>query len=231
LFGYLSEQFHYSTLLVAEELVYLQQTLPTLEAGPVTVSYTRFGKRQTVTIEKGDRVVLPLTAEELANLASVAEKGTVLAVTKYDEPLASPETGVDERVDLKRSYSVDGATKTDFKENDLIKVTLNYEFDPSLPQALYQITDILPAGLAPLSYTSYDLMVRDDCVWYPYFVEDQRVSFYLWTNSGNYCGHQINYYARVVNPGEFKAEPAVLRSAKDASPFNYSNETSVKITQ
>lgn len=234
LYEYVSGQYHGDTLLSAEQAVYLQEVLPNLPAGPVSFSYNLRGEREQVELDKYHTHMIAVDVDELANLEARAESGKVIAVSRYDQPLASPEIGADSRLGLTRNYQVGGQVTTDFQEGDLVKVTLKYRIDQSLPSSGYQVTDILPSGLSPVTAWNSVGFITDSCVWYPYDVENQRVSFFVfstkWFNPSS-CANTISYYARVVNPGEYKAEPAVIRSARDMSPFSYSNEEHVNITQ
>ncbi|MFC1788036.1 alpha-2-macroglobulin family protein, partial [Patescibacteria group bacterium] len=229
LFDYLVGQYHGDTLLVLEKAIFLNETLPLLEAGESVVSFTKDGERQTKQIKGHQKVTLALPADQLASLSPSAEQGRVIVISKYDQPIASPESGSDDRLSLKRSYSTRGTEMTSFEEGDLVKVTLNFSADESLPKASYQVTDVLPSGLSPVTrWRSYD---RDKCTRYPYQTDGQRVSFYVYPDFSWTCSGTINYFARVVTPGEYKAEPAVIRTSRDVVPFNYSEEQQITISQ
>lgn len=233
-YEYVSEQYHGDTLLFLQQVVYLKEVLPNLPAGPVSFSYNLRGERQEVELDSYQTHRIAVGADQLAVLDPQAETGKVIAVSRFDQALVNPEMGADSRLGIARNYQVNGAVTNNFQEGDLVKVTLKYKIDSSLPDSEYQITDILPSGLSPVTSWSYDAQISNGCVWHPYDIENQRVSFYVyeskWFNP-YVCANTINYYARVVNPGEYQAEPAVIRSARDVSPFSYSNEEHVSITQ
>jgi hypothetical protein len=100
----------------------------------------------------------------------------------------------------------------------------------------YEITDVLPSGLTPVT-SAMSMGYYDEakgCVDYPNQVIDQRVSFVV--NNDYYvdaaCGdNTLTYYARVVTPGTYEAESVYIRSSRDPEISNHSPETTVKITE
>ncbi len=240
LYEYVRNQYHGDTLLVLEELVYLKETLGTLEPGAVEVAYTRNGKRESVVLEKGQVVTIPVDAQGLAELDPEARIGTVRVVTSYDEPLTEPETDLTDSIGVTRTYrDYDRAVENEFSEGELIRVELEYRIDPNLPDDYYQLTDVLPSGLTPVTRSianwTADMNNRDTrCIWYPYQIHNQTVSFFVRNQTYRHAcpKNTVVYYARVVTPGSYKAEPAFIRSIHDPSSVNYSeqNET-ITITE
>jgi len=260
LFDYVMNQQAGNTLIALEQALYIKETLPTLQSGPVIVGYMIEGERKHVTLDKGQSVTIPVTPEELRDLRPSAEQGMVLAVSRYETPLVDPKAPVDNRLGLVRTYaSVDGQQSTSFKEGDLIRVDIHYTVPPSgrkidpsqpveqtadvsgteIPGSLtenYEITDVLPSGLTPVTSsmsTGYYHETKG-CVDYPNQVIDQRVSFVV--NNDYYvdaaCGdNTLTYYARVVTPGTYEAESVYIRSSRDPEISNHSPETTVKITE
>jgi hypothetical protein len=98
-----------------------------------------------------------------------------------------------------------------------VQITLRAEFGPGALDGCYQLTDLLPSGLRPVIRTSAWGLPPD--VTYPYRIDGQRVSFCVSDAPTNMVA---TYWARVVNTGEFTAEPALIQSMQSAQSINFS---------
>ncbi len=95
----------------------------------------------------------------------------------------------------------------------------------------FEITDVLPSGLALVSPTEgarwlYESKI--ECQDYPVLSFAQRVTFVVSNFWDPYdeCGPRtITYYARVVTPGTYEAEPAYIRSDRDPEANNHLAES------
>jgi hypothetical protein len=98
---------------------------------------------------------------------------------------------------------------------ELVQVRLNVTIDPDAPKGCYEVTDVLPSGLAPVvaPWTYYiDWDSRQFIP--PYSVEGQRVS---WCIDPEAPRKPLGYAARIVTPGTYRWEPAVVQSLQDPS--------------
>ena len=82
----------------------------------------------------------------------------------------------------------------------LVRVTLNVRFGTGAPRGCYQVTDLLPSGLAPIQTASsaYGYYAEDAAIG-PYEVEGQRVSWCIGPSDPTW---QLGYTARVVTADE-----------------------------
>lgn len=160
-------------------------------------------------------------------------EGEVAAVLHYEEFVEPSEFKKDNRLSISRKYYVNEKEVTEFKEGDLVKVVITVGVTGKFDQASFRIADILPSGLYPLtSYfginTYYEEGMR-----YPYGMNGQELHFcwypYFEKGSLGVQNPTIKYYARVVNPGEFYAEPAKIESFYDSSIVNISEPSVIKI--
>ena len=110
----------------------------------------------------------------------------------------------------------------------MVKVHLDVSFDGSLKRPYFKVTDVLPSGLRLVSdvrgpdyYYSYT---------YPYRKNGQEI-YFSWYKDEYSSSKTITYYARVVNPGEFYADPAKVQSYYDPSIANISKSNSVTISR
>lgn len=156
--------------------------------------------------------------------------GDLAALVTYAESVDPEDIDIDESVGIERSYYVNGKKTNDFKEGDLIAVRLDVSSASDVPSRSYMITDILPSGLTlvtqPHSYWIYDSYNSvSSIINYPYYADGQEVRFY-WDSSGP---RFFQYYTRVVNTGEFYADPAKIQSYYDDSVMNISEGEMVRI--
>ena len=86
--------------------------------------------------------------------------------------------------------------------------SLDYELGDKAVDGCYLVTDLLPSGLYPVTRPWQQGIVDDKASW-PVAVDGQRVTFCV-TKDGDQ--KPLTYYARVVGPGEYTAEPATLQS-------------------
>jgi hypothetical protein len=93
---------------------------------------------------------------------------------------------------------------------DLVRVTLRYRLGPKAVDGCHRVTDLLPSGLRAVTQP-YRFGLEDRNLTLPYSVEGQRVSFCAFKGG---TARPIVYYARVVSPGSYAAEPAVIQALR-----------------
>jgi len=94
----------------------------------------------------------------------------------------------------------------------LVKVKLRVTFDPKAPSGCWEVSDRTPSGLAPVvgvpGWPDDPETLRSAEA--PWEVSGQRVSWCL--EPGKVRDFTLAYSARVVSPGTFTWEPAVVQS-------------------
>ncbi len=183
----------------------------------VSFTYTVNDKTETVKLEKGQQYALTLTAEELTEIKFKNIEGNVGIVSYYQKPglpTASQGSGTD-GIKISRTYSAGDKTGTEFSQNSLIKIEINYTIAKPASNGLYQVVDILPAGLKLVSTGESTYLSHE---------EGQRLTFSVYVNDDaiKYGGKDnrqgtLTYYARVSSPGTFTAEaPYISLDSLDA---------------
>jgi hypothetical protein len=208
-----------------EELSFVEFAIPTLNPGPSKVNYELNGVKNTIDLDGWGDNVITLQASALPGLKIDSVEGKISATVSAETPVAESDLKASKDVSITRSYSVNDATTTSFKDGDIIRVTLDASISRNSPSANYQVTDILPAGLTPVTgvYNPYAYGAYD---WLnPFDIAGQLVSFNVWKNgepdtNGNYHDH-IYYYARVRTKGVYKAEPAIIQAFQDPATINF----------
>lgn len=192
-------------------------------------------------IENGNKFSIQLLPDELKSLRFSNVKGDIELLSWY-LGTADSETKPNLNVQIKRTYSVDGKVTDSFKDGQLVKVTVVVSTNSSVSSSqLFQLTDVLPAGLRPVSPTFYSGMqnVYNLCtpsVSYPDIIDGNKISFTInrYTRIPN-CDRipdmRVEYYARVINTGSFRADPTMVRLLDNPSQFGLGQSQQIKISE
>jgi hypothetical protein len=155
-----------------------------------------------------------------------------------DVPLKSEGVKNSSNLKLTRTYKLGDVNNLKFVEGDVVKVALSAQFLAGASEGGYQITDILPSGMRPATRVNDDTIFVDEdanvdekekernsrCnrIWYPDMIDANRVVFDVSKDFAreNGCAEiTINYYARVVSKGSFKADASIMQSAHNEGEY------------
>jgi hypothetical protein len=141
-------------------------------------------------------------------------EGDLSAVVYYDQSIEPSQFKKDERINITRTYTVNGQETTNFTEGDIVRVRLEIT-SSGLSERYFKIVDVLPSGLKVMSGSNM-----------PYNVYNQEVHYGWSTESRN---NYIQYYATVVNSGTFYADPTRIYDYRDPSIANISEPEFISI--
>lgn len=216
-------------LLNLEELNFVKANLPYFSASTAKVSLEIDNEKLDLELKEPNfNSSFELQPKQTLKIIETAPNLVLVS----NKPVPMTESGLtpDEDISISRSYYVDGKKTNTFKETDLIEVRLLPEFDADALDGYYQITDILPSGLLPVTAYYRGGGMSDCNYWYPYNNEGQKVKYMINRNWRNwYCGSYIKYYARVKTKGNYIAEPAIIQSMLNPDFVNFSKNESIKI--
>jgi hypothetical protein len=189
----------------------------------VRFSYMLDGQRKEAALDAGRSLTLSLTSAELAALDTQRFDGDVGIATFFETPFDPASVARDPDVSIARTIDVDGGG---ISEGDLVQIRLDYDIGPQALDGCYQITDLAPSGLRPVSRTirPYDSGQGD--VLYPYLIDGQRVSFCAYRSD---VYHPAAYWARVVTKGDYAVEPAIIQSQQSSTSFNFAARSEVHV--
>ncbi|MDD4570219.1 MAG: alpha-2-macroglobulin, partial [Tepidanaerobacteraceae bacterium] len=213
--AYLLENSTKDILLYIEQLMFLKKTLPRLPEEAVSFDYWLEGKQEKVTLKPRETFPLLLSPEKLATLKFDNIKGRVGVTAVYPTAFKPPSESTYDEVKVTRSYEVSGKTGGPFDVNDIIKINISYEFGSKASDGPYIITDFLPAGLKIIERPYYH-GEGDHYTRYPVQIDGQKVIFAAYEKKN----WHFNYYARVINPGQFRAEPAIIQQMKSGKIYS-----------
>jgi hypothetical protein len=212
-----------------EKIGYISRTLPSLKPSPAKVKYRLFGEDKEVNITGGSIDSFQLQPADVDKLEFLSVEGDVGISTITIKPMFS-SAPVDNTISIDREYLVDGQPVTQFKENDLVEVQLHFNFGGDSYGQAFQITDLLPSGLAALSNPRAYGASDYSCSYVPpYDSDNQSVKFMVYSSGWYSCNKELIYYARVKNRGEYLAEPAVIQSLLAPARINFSAAQTVTI--
>ena len=212
-------------LLVSPQLLAITNQLSQSKPQPISFSYTLNGKKSSQKLEKGQVFKLDLSPAGLSEISFQDLSGNIGLTTSFSTPLDPKTAEVNPAIQLGRSYSVGGKITNTFSGSDLIKISLPVSYSEISQDGCYQVSDLLPSGLKPIT-SVYSLGLDSTNIWYPYEINGQKVSFCL--GKGN-KDNVINYYARVVSSGDYRAESALIQSLISPSVYNLSPSGTVSI--
>ncbi len=214
-----------------EKAGFLAEALPRLTADPARVTYTHDGRETEVVLERGDSIALALGARDGRGLSLEVIEGVISVATSRDVAVEPTELEPDPDALVTRRYVAGSADQVGatplaagaeqslvVSEADLVRVTLDYRLEETATDGCYQVTDILPSGLLPVT-DPYSRGVTpvgpEEAPDYPYAIEGRRVSFCAFRDGEQ---EPLTYYARVVGKGTYSAEQALIRSQLMAGP-------------
>lgn len=221
LLGYLAQNPPRESLVNLELVLAARSGLEGLKGAPVGLTYRLKGEVFQKTLQPGERLAMALLPDELASLQITGVQGSVAAVVTYTAPGRPTVTMAGGSV--VRSYSPAPET---WKPGDIVTVTLTYSLPADAPEGAYELTDTLPSGLRylerPWAYGQYvDWSVYSG---WALHVDGQRVTF--WAEKK---GKPVQYHARVVSAGQYRAEEAVLQHQNSGLVYGMSAAEAVSI--
>lgn len=224
------------TLFVLEKIDYIRRILPELRPSPAEVKYTLLGNKETVNLTGRNAHSFILYPSQAEDLSFESVKGQVGISVVTLQAFTELNLARDKNIGIEKKYLVNNKETTNFKESDIIEVVLTPKFNYEGLNPLaneFQVTDILPAGLTPLTkLEGRNLNYGGNyCYRYPYGISGQEVKFMVYRDWGWCRNSQLHYYARVKTIGEYYAEPTLIQSYLYPEIVNYSNFDTVKISK
>jgi hypothetical protein len=221
LFAYTVNNHTTDLLVELDQISYLARALPRLPSQPSKFSYTLRGSRMEHDLAAGASFTLSLTPSELRDLDARTIEGAVGVATFYQAPFDAAAVARDPDISLTRTVTGGGS----IAQGDLVQIRAEYVIGAQALDGCYQITIFTPSGLRPISRAQDPRQIYEPNQLYPYIIDGQRVSFCAFRESPPY---PAVYWARVVTPGEYAVEPAIMQSQQ--SPESFAATGSERIT-
>lgn len=221
--SYLDRNVPNETLSTLERAVAQVAAVPLLDDATVSLRFSLSGSEQTVELAKGATRALSVTSEELKTFVVTAVSGPAAITVESQSPLDVGGAKKDSRLSVNRTYSVFGATGRGIREGDVVRVDVDPTVRRGVIEKSFLVTDLLPSGLVLVTRLWERGLPYDDDLGYPIEVNGQRLTFY---SDGN---DRFHYYARVLAPGAYAAEPAVLQGYESDDILTYGGAQTLEI--
>ena len=179
-----------------------------------------------IELDTGETFQLTLTAAQRASLRLEAIEGTIGLATTWREPVAASTLVRDPDVTIRRARTPAAVVGT----ADLVRVELTTRFGPA-PAVCHQVIELVPSGLIPIGPSTLDVGEEGDTsagVTTPFAVVGQRVMFCAEPTKKQRTV-RLRYYARVITPGTYVWEPAVVESRTRADRAALTQRAAVRI--
>jgi alpha-2-macroglobulin len=203
-----------------EHLAYVQAGLDRLPREAGKMAWTVAGQRHEVGLAPGGTFTLVLTAAQRSTLKLEPLAGKLAVVASWTGEGASlPSAG---GVTIQRTVT----PSKDARDDRLVRVVITVGLGTVPYAGCWQIRDVAPSGLVPIE-RSWEWPEGDDegqavsdQIPRPYDIDGQTV---LWCLSVADRSRSVTYSARVVSPGTYAWQPAVIQ-AVDAPEMGASTE-------
>jgi len=195
--------------IALERLAYIQAGLDRLPREAGQFAWTVDGDRHEEKLPAGGTFTFSVTAPQRATLRLEPLAGKLVVVASWTGDAASLPSGGG--VTIRRTVT----PSNDAPEDRLVRVVIDVGLGAVPDTGCWQIRDVAPSGLIPIE-RSYDWPETDDAgqvlpasVLRPYDIEGQTV---LWCLSASDKTRSVTYVARVVSPGTYTWQPAVIQA-------------------
>jgi len=219
---YLQENFPKDSLTNVQRSLAFVAAIPVLDATPVSVSYTAGGEAKTLSVQGSETKSVSLTTDEAKKFTVTGVTGSAGVIVQTIEPLNTASAPHDARLVASRTYTRVGGTGN-FRQGDIIRVEIKLTVSKDIIDKDFTVTDLLPSGLAALPNPWNRNLQTGVGFNYPVEVAGQRLTFNTWGQKSFW------YYARVVNPGRYSAEPATAQGQSSREVINYSGGQTIGI--
>lgn len=204
------------------EILYISEAMARAPQENGSVTYKLYG--ETVTRKFGSEntgasFMISVPGSQLDKLSIKSVKGSVCAALVKKTKVETSAASLDNYVKIKRKYYVKGSSEASsvFKQGDIIKVNVWVDYSADALMGGYAVADYLPAGLAYVDDEAVtgERSYSQNAVWADR-CDGQKVIF---TDYGAKPGkgRLYTYYARVISPGIYSAEGAIVQSSEAAS--------------
>ncbi len=226
--GYVDANPALDELHSLQQVAFISRMLDSTPSAAGRFAYTIDGKRTVIDLEPGESFSLRLVESQRRTLSLEPLAGQVGLATSWQVPIDRAAVSRDEDLGLARTFT----PFPEIPDDAMVEVRLTATFGPQLVAGCYEVSDLVPSGLAPLErYQAWPSSGSESpgTSWVsPYRIEGQRVSFCVGPSVKSRTV-KMRYFARIVTPGTYTWEPAVIQSALAAESINLTSSRQVTI--
>jgi len=232
LHNYALRRFTCNFAMRLEQLAFISFKIENFNPEPASLTYTLFGEERTIELNNRSHFTLRIPTQNKHEFNITSVTGAVGAVSIIRTPMEDIEP-VDTGITITRTFirERNNAPAITFEQGDLIRVEIRVNYSSTDVEGSYIITDFLPAGLVLVEGSARahtPEQFSNNRHWVHATTEGQRVTFFDFNS--RFSGSRVYfYYARVVNPGVFKAEGTLVQSVGAREYIAIGNDTIITI--
>ena len=209
-------------------VAFVEHLIDRLPVEPASFAYVLDGQRTVIELDTGDSFQLALTAPQRSALRIEPIGGSIVVTSTWREPVAASSIKRDPTISITRSR-----TPADIRTSDLVRVDLRVTVDAKAPTGCLLVTELVPSGLIPMGPMTRWYYGDEDSrpaggVASPVSVVGQRVTFCA-EPTKKHRTVLLRYYARVISPGRYVWEPAIVELPTDAARAAMTKVTAIRI--
>jgi len=187
-----------------ELAAYAKRSLDRTPAAEAAFAYTVDGRRSVVRLQAGEAFSIRLLAVQAASLSVETLSGSVAAVVEARVPVSPSRLQPHPDLNLVREPVAEPVPA-----DSIVEVNLTATFGSRAPEGCYEVSEVVPSGLAPLEFGRGQTDERG-IIW-PSSVNGQQVGFCAGNDRTKGPVARLRYLARVVNEGTFAWDPAIMQ--------------------
>jgi hypothetical protein len=190
-------------------------------------AWTVDGVRRVIDLTPGGSFTLELTPAQVAGLRIERIAGHLFATSSWREPVAASAFRPDPDDEITRSVR----PGTRIGTGEIVTVELNVKLGPQASAGCHEVTDLVPAGLAPIGRERVwpdDEENQEEGVILPDRQSPTSVSFCVEPTAGR-RSFVLRYVARVVTPGRYTWEPALAQSITNSAEATLTEASWIEI--
>ncbi len=222
--AYVEEYPGREDLYSLQQVAFIGRALDRLPSAAASFAYTVGGTRHVVKLAHGQCFWLSLTPAQRAGFSATRQSGSVSVAVTYRAPVDTSAMTPDPDVQIERVV----VPASPIRSTMAVQVQIRATFGPQAVPRCYWVTDVVPSGLQ----ASYEAvppgtgLYESDAIW-PWWISGDRVSFCAYPNAERVV--LMAYWARVVMPGTFRWEPAIIHPEGAADRGDVVLETTMTI--
>ncbi len=200
-----------------EEVAYATRAFERLPSAEARVAWTVDGTRHEEDLGSDPPVALVLTPAQRDAIVLEPLAGAVSAACAWDEPTPAAALPADASISVIRRVAPSGALPS----GALVTIELTVTAGPLAPTGLYRTVETLPAGLAPTGRLVGPPVddgegdgneAEEDHAIPPWSIVGNRAEWGFWLPAADGKPIVLRTVGRVVAPGTYAWEPAVVQS-------------------
>jgi hypothetical protein len=209
-----------------QRVAFVSRMLEWTPAAAARFAYTVDGRRTVVDLDPGESLALRLLEAQRRTLSLESLSGQVGLATSWKDPIDREGVTRDADLELARTYT----PYPSIPDDAMVEVRLTATFGPQVAGGCHEVSDLVPSGLAPIErYQAWPDEGSTTSSWIsPYRIEGQRVSFCVGPSKESRTV-KMRYYARIVTPGTYTWESAVIQSVLAPESVNLTTARQVTI--